>query len=228
MRSRGSTFSAAALAALLAAVPGCAPVDNSPAPLPDSASPRIVTDLSSISSAPVAPVVPSQAAALALATDAEDTTSGRKFSEQPGMLVHVGTAREPGEEIALNAKTAKFARFSRDIMDQLFVALRSAEHDEQISKLKLPEDPQPTVVTATLDPSGKLTELVLEQHSGKAMIDRMVIAACKRAVWAKNPPLDAATANGTYRLRIETKIVNLISMDGSTWTFTTTIKMAIL
>jgi hypothetical protein len=146
----------------------------------------------------------------------------------PGMVHHVGTGREPGEEVLLDAKAAQFATFCRDIMDHLFIQLQLMEHDDQISRLKLPEDPPPVIITATLDQSGKLTELVLEQHSGKAAIDRMMIAACKRAVWAKNPPLDAATLNGTYRLRIEGRFVNLSSMDGRTWTFRTTIGIAIL
>ena len=102
-----------------------------------------------------------------------------------------------------------------------------AERSEEISRTKLPTDLRPVVITAIMDKNGKLTELILEQHSGKARIDQMMLDVCKKSIWYENPPVEALSGNGDYRLTIKLKLENFASSDEHHWSFITDLGLGI-
>jgi hypothetical protein len=55
---------------------------------------------------------------------------------------------------------------------------------------------------------GKLTDLAIEQHSGLGTVDRIMIEACKKGLWAMNPPQAALASDGMFRMRFEGAIYN--------------------
>jgi hypothetical protein len=91
----------------------------------------------------------------------------------------------------------------------------------------LPSDIKPVVITAIMDKNGKLTELILEQHSGKARIDQMMLDVCKKAIWYRNPPAEALAEDGTYHLTINGRLENYASQDETHWSFFTRIGLGI-
>ena len=101
---------------------------------------------------------------------------------------HVGDDKHPGEERLLNKKAAQFQMLSARLLDQVFEELSHLEREDNISHLKLPTDLKWVIITATLNSHGVLKELVLDQHSGTAAVDKMVIAACKKGLYIHNPP----------------------------------------
>jgi len=221
------------IAGLLAAaliVTGCAQ-DKPPEAAPGAAPvPQMVTDLSSVSGAAIDPLgthaVPKRGEGL-LHESSGDRSSPRTFGEEPGLSRSIGTDANPGEVRLLNDKAAKFANFSRVILERIFGQLRIAEKTEEISRTRLPTDIKPVVITAIMDKSGKLTELILEQHSGKARIDQMMLTVCKKAIWYRNPPPEALAADGTYHLTIQGRLENYASTDETHWSFITRLGLGI-
>lgn len=190
------------------------------------ATPHFVNDLSSLSSKPVAAISDPHAAYVA--TENTGDKYGHAFQDEPGTKRHVGTDAMPATQQLLNPKAAQFAQFSGALLDKLWGQLRLRESDDDISKMKVPETLQPVVLTATLAPDGKLQEIVIEQRSGKAAVDKLFIEAAKRSIWTNNPPKAAALPNGTYQVRIEGKIDNFASTIPGHWTFTTYMGIALL
>jgi len=222
---------AAGLLAAALAVAGCADQDKPPEPAPGEVpAAKMVTDLSSVSSAKIDPLgtnaVPHRGEGL-LRDEGGDSSSPRTFGEAPGVTRQAGTDTNPGEQRLLNAKAAKFANFSQVILDRVFAQLQLAEREEEISSTKLPTDIKPVVITAIMDRSGKLTELILEQHSGRARIDQMMIAVCKKAIWYRNPPPEALSGDGNYKLTIQCKLTNYASKDEAHWSFFTSLAVGI-
>jgi hypothetical protein len=222
---------AAGLLAAAIAVAGCADQDKPPEPAPGEVpAAKMVTDLSSVSSATIDPLgtnaVPQRGEGL-LHNEGGDSSSPRTFGEEPGLTRQAGTDTNPGEQRLLNAKAAKFANFSQVILDRVFAQLQLAEREEEISSTKLPTDIKPVVITAIMDRSGKLTELILEQHSGRARIDQMMIAVCKKAIWYRNPPPEALSGDGNYKLTIQCKLTNYASKDEAHWSFFTSLAVGI-
>ena len=107
------------------------------------------------------------------------------------------------------------------ILDRIYARLIVAERSEEISRTRLPTDIKAVVITAIMNKSGKLTELILEQHSGKAKIDQMMLDVCKKSIWYENPPVEALSGDGNYRLTIRLKLDNYASSDEHHWSFTT-------
>jgi len=222
---------AAGLLAAAIAIAGCADQDKPPEPAPGEVpAAKMVTDLSSVSSAKIDPLgtnaVPHRGEGL-LRDEGGDSSSPRTFGEAPGVTRQAGTDTNPGEQRLLNAKAAKFANFSQVILDRVFAQLQLAEREEEISSTKLPTDIKPVVITAIMDRSGKLTELILEQHSGRARIDQMMIAVCKKAIWYRNPPPEALSGDGNYKLTIQCKLTNYASKDEAHWSFFTSLAVGI-
>jgi outer membrane murein-binding lipoprotein Lpp len=225
MKSILAILGAAIVAGLLLAA-GCGS-NTAPESVPSIAA-TPVSDLSSLSSANVVHPPP-KAARAALEANGDEGGEGSEFSGNgPGLAHRVGPDYNPGMERLLNQKAAQYASFSRDLLDRLFNQVFKDEREEQFARLKISDDVKPVVITATLDKRGKLTELVLEQHSGKAAVDHMVLEACKKSLWSQRPPEGAATADGTYKVRLETKITNFASMDSTHWFFETDIGIAVL
>ncbi len=190
------------------------------------ATPHFVNDLSNLSSRPVAAIDDPKAAYAAMHPNSGGL--GHAFEDQPGMRRHVGTETSPAVEQLLNPKAAQFSQFSTSLLDKMWGQLRLRESDDDIAKVKVPTNIQPVVLTATLAPDGKLKEIVVEQHSGKAIIDQLFISAAKKAIWAENPPKAAAQPDGTYQVRIEGRIENFASTTANRWTFTTYVGIALM
>ncbi len=219
------------LFAFALAIAGCAGQDTPPEPAPGAApAAKMVTDLSSVSSTPIDPLgthaVPKRGEGL-LRDEGGDSSSPRTFGAEPGISRTMGSDANPGEERLLNAKAAQFANFSQVILDRIFAHLQIAEKEEEISRTRLPTDIKPVVITAIMDKNGKLTELILEQHSGKARIDQMMIAVCKKAIWYRNPPLEALSGDGNYKLTIQCRLENFASKDEAHWSFITRIGLGL-
>jgi len=222
---------AVGLLAAALTVAGCAAEDKPPEPVAGAASgAKLITDLSSVSSTPIDPLgtsaVPKRGEGL-LHDEGGGSSSPRTFGAEPGLTRQAGSDANPGEERLLNAKAAMFANFSQVILDRIFVQIQLAEREDEISSTKLPTDIKPVVITAIMDKSGKLTELILEQHSGRARIDQMMIAVCKKAIWYRNPPPEALSGNGNYKFTIQCKLTNFASKDEAHWSFFTSLAVGI-
>ena len=222
MESRKVVVSLLALLWIAVAIPSCGPANQEPEV---TATPHFVNDLSSLSSKPIAAISDPHAAYVA--TENTGDSYGHAFQDNPGTTRHVGTDAMPATQQLLNPKAAQFAHFSGALLDKLWGQLRLREGDDDISKMKVPETLNPVILTATLGPDGKLQEIVIEQRSGKASVDRLFIEAAKKSIWTHNPPKAAALPNGTYQVRIEGKIENFASAKGK-WTFTTYMGLALL
>jgi len=217
-------FTIALLAAAILAA-GCAAEDKPPPPIPGAGSqPKLLSSLNDVAPVPVSPLAidPVPARGEGLLHDHGPVSAGpRTFETEPGIERDVGTEKNPCTVRLLNDKAAKFGNFSAVILDRIYARLAVAEKSEEISQTRLPEELKAVVITAILDKSGKLTELILEQHSGKAKIDQMMIDVCKRSIWYENPPVAALSGDGNYKLTIKMKMENFASLDEHHWSFIT-------
>jgi hypothetical protein len=136
------------------------------------------------------------------------------FSQQHGDLVHGGAvgamAASAGDRTLLNAKARKFPEFSYALLNQTLSAAQEIEAKRLIQQ-KLPDEIKPLILIATLTPDGQLTDLAIAQHTGLGTIDRILIDACKKGLWARNPPR-GAMADGVFRMRFE-GVINNYSYD---------------
>ena len=213
------------------AIAGCAADQPPPPPVSGASAPKIVTNLNDVAATPVNPLaidqVPQRGEGLLL-NHAPSSAGPRTFQDEPGMSRSIGNDANPATVRLLNAKAAKFGNFSAVILNRIFARLIVAERSEEFSRGKLPEDLKAVIITATLNKEGKLTELVLEQHSGKAKIDQMMLEVCKKSIWYANPPADALSDDGTtYKLTIRVKLENYASLDETHWSFVTDLGIGI-
>jgi len=233
-RAPSKPFFAAILFAVAIFAGGCAADDKPPAPAPDAgAQPKLLTDLSTVSDVPIHPFdaanpAPAPGDALLHDTSEDAVTEGpRTFQTDPGISRVVGNEGNPGTVRLLNTKAAQFGDFSGVILDRIYARLIEAERSEEISRTHLPTDIKAVIITAILNKSGKLTELILEQHSGKSRIDQMMIEVCKKSIWYENPPVAALADDGTYQLTIKLKLENYASSDNRHWSFITDLGLGI-
>jgi hypothetical protein len=210
------------------AIAGCSDSSDAPQPLPPEPNhPQIVTDLNAISpDTSESFQSKTSLASESLLANAKDTTAEHIFEDTPGLRRQVGSDREPGYETLLNAKAAQYANFSQTLMERLYQQLNPIERSYEFQQLKIPTEIKPTILTAILDRHGNLQELIVEQHSGKAILDQTVIKACKRALWYPNPPVGAMTDSGDYRLTVQVRFENFGSTKDSV-TFKTDISLGI-
>lgn len=211
---------------------GCAAEDKPPPPNPDPGQPqaKLLTNLNEVVATPVNPLAIEQAPAPGegLLRDEGPVTAGpRTYQTDPGISREVGNDRNPATVRLLNSKAAQFGDFSSVILDRIFARLFIAEKSEEISRTKLPTELKAVVITAILNKSGKLTELILEQHSGKAKIDQMMLDVCRKSIWYENPPVAARSDDGTYKLTIRLKLQNYASSDEHHWSFITDLGLGI-
>jgi hypothetical protein len=229
---RWNQFFRAALFALAILAAGCAADDKPPPANPDPGQPQpnLLRDLSTVSDAPINPLgaVKAPARGDALLDDSGPVSAGpRTFEAEPGITRTVGNDANPGTVRLLNTKAAQFGTFAADILNHIYARLMIAERSEEIARTKLPTDLRPVVITAIMDKNGKLTELILEQHSGKARIDQMMLDVCRKSIWYENPPAEALSGNGDYRLTIKLKLENYASSDEHHWSFITDLGLGI-
>jgi hypothetical protein len=222
-----------AFLALLAIPQGCSSNSSQPptsSSAPPTDAPRPVTDLSQL--APGNPLAPfgkhEQVIARNVASDKNDDPHRIENLDQLAVVRNAGDDKHPCEQRLLNKKAALFDGMSSHLMNQIFNQMQVLETNEELSHLKLPTDLKWVVISGRMDHKGVLKELVLEQHSGTAAVDRMMIAACKKALYIHNPATDAADANGEYHVRVEARLENFASMDGEHWTFKTYLGIALL
>ena len=219
-------FLAATLFAAAIFAAGCAANDQPPpAPAFDSGpQPKLLSSLNDVNATPVNPFAIDQVPARGegMLVDHGPVSAGpRTYQTEPGISRVVGNEENPGTVRLLNAKAAKFGSFSGIILDRIYAQLIKAERTEEISRTKLPTEVKAVVITAVLDKRGKLTELILEQHSGKSKIDQMMLDVCRKSIWYENPPVEALSSDGTYQLTIRLKLENYASSDETHWNFIT-------
>lgn len=216
--------------ALLTIAQGCGSNSSQiPKPLPTPAEgPHVLTDLSTLS--PANPLNPFGTKGLAVAqkitASGPSGTSGG--AESTGSIKHIGDDKHPAELRFLNKKAADQSGLSERLAKQLFGEMEGLEDDDDIARLKLPTNLRPVVITGTLNKDGKLQELVVEQHSGQAAIDKMMIKACKKGIFIHNPPPEAMTPDGNYQVRVEARLENYASADGIFWVFKTYLGIGLL
>jgi hypothetical protein len=182
---------------------------NGERPSPSLNEPRTVTDLSQISSAPVAAAPISQPALPDLQTGANPSLNPTVQQNVESLFIanvdqlryHEGKALAPGDTSLLNDKARKFSGFSYQLLNQTLAAARNIEPD-RLEGRKLPEDIAPMVLTAVMDSQGRLTEISIESHTGDHQIDQIIIDSCKQGLWSRNPPAQALGSDGNYRLRV--------------------------
>jgi hypothetical protein len=230
-RGKLNQFFTGMLFAIAIFAAGCAADDKPPPPAPDSGpQPKLLSSLNEVDATPVNPFaihqVPQRGEGMLL--DHGPASAGpRTYQDEPGLSRVVGNESNPGTVRLLNGKAAKFGTFSGVILDRIYARLIEAERTEEISRTRLPTEIKAVVITAVMDKKGKLTELILEQHSGKANIDQMLLDVCRKSIWYENPPVEALSANGTYQLTIRLKLQNYASMDETHWSFTTDLGIGI-
>jgi hypothetical protein len=183
---------------------------------------RVITNLSQLSSAPsTLPSMNAQNLVSGAETLHDETTppandaqshAGRTLdhlylSEQRSSMVHGGEARAAGDRTLLNDKARQFPEFSYAMLNQTLVAAQELEA-RQLQDHKLPDEIKPVILTAVMTPDGKLTDISVEQHSGVGTVDRILIGACKKGLWAMNPPPAARADDGNYRIRFEGVVNN--------------------
>ena len=226
-----SRFLAPALLAAAIFAAGCAADDKPPAPAPDAGpQPKLLSNLNDVNAVPVNPFainqVPQRGEGMIL--DHGPVSAGpRTYQTEPGISRVVGNEENPGTVRLLNSKAAKFGSFSGVILDRIYARLIEAERTEEISRIKLPTEIKAVIITAILDKRGKLTQLILEQHSGKSKIDQMMLDVCRKSIWYENPPVEALSGDGTYQLTIRLKLENYASSDETHWNFITDLGLGI-
>jgi len=236
--------SALAMSAILTVVAAslfaCASSKSAVQPLPettpaDNDRPRQLENLSDLSpvnplnpfnkaAPPAAPAPSRQASAPPESSSGADSSPTIEYS---GAVRHVGDDKYPGEIRLLNRKAAQYDGVSARVTDQIFEEMLRLERGSQFSRLKIHSELKPVIVTAILNKDGKLRELVLEQHSGQAIVDKMVIDACKKGVYLNNPPVAMQTADGDYKIQIEAHFENFAQQEEK-WTFKTYMAIGIL
>ena len=225
-------FLAAAIFAAAIFAAGCAANDQPPPPpAPDAGpQPKLLSSLNDVNATPVNPFAINQVPARGegMLVDHGPSSAGpRTYQIEPGISRVVGNEENPGTVRLLNAKAAKFGTFAGIILDRIYAQLIKAERTEEISRTKLPTEVKAVVITAVLDKRGKLTELILEQHSGKSKIDQMMLDVCRKSIWYENPPVEALSSDGTYQLTIRLKLENYASSDETHWNFITDLGLGI-
>jgi hypothetical protein len=244
LRARARIPLALLAAALFA---GCSthtapPPPPPPPPAPAPGSPRVITNLSqlSTSSAGMVPLIstqdikeaPEEEPKLSMGSHAPgDQTPAalrRLFLNNPAASRYRETPLPHTQERLLNAKAAKYSAFSSRMLSQLLQEMVRLEGQRPVNMMVLPDDLKPVIVTAVLNREGQLRELIFDQHSGVATVDKLVIKACKEALWAGTAPAEALGRDGNYRLRIEAELSNYSANREGEQTFITRLGLGIL
>ncbi len=225
-RAPQTRFFTAALftAAIFAA--GCADQPPPPPAPVGAGQPKVLSNLNDVVATPVNPLavdaVPARGEGLLVDTAPADSGGPQRVDlTDPGVSRDIGTDRNPGTVRLLNDKAAQFDNFCAVLLDRIYIQLTIAEKTEEISRTRIPTELKAAIVTAIMDKKGKLIEIILEQHSGKAKIDNLLIDACKKGIWYENPPEGALSGDGDYKLTIKLKLQNFASSDSTHWSFIT-------
>ncbi|MEW6269359.1 MAG: TonB C-terminal domain-containing protein, partial [Thermodesulfobacteriota bacterium] len=111
-----------------------------------------------------------------------------------------------GNLTMLNTKADRFAPFVRRVGTRVFQNLLIYQRQNlEASDILAADD----IVTArvTLDRSGKLKTLEVEDHSGSMAVDQTLIDALRQAAFDDNPPPSAANVNGEYEFVFQAQLI---------------------
>jgi hypothetical protein len=219
---------------------GCGPnatsdqAEASPAVLASPAVPtnRVITDLSQISTANTVPAIaPAPIAATRRPSPnpnaAVQHNLARLFASNPDAHHYSDEPTPPGDTRLLNAKAREFADFSYALLHQTMMA-EQASQNLYLKRRKLPNNLRSVILTATMTSRGKLTDIAINQQSGDLAVDKMVIEACKKGLWTRNPPAGALASDGVYRLRVEASINNYSFDRDDNYTYDTHLGLGLL
>ena len=191
----------------------------------------MITDLSQLSTANTVPAFAATPPARPQQSPLNPNASvqrniERLYASNPDAMRYRDVPPPPGDTRLLNDKARQYAEFGYELLHQTLVAEQAIEND-YLKRRKLPEL-RPVILTATMTPAGKLTDIAIDQHSGDKTIDKMVIEACKKGLWSRNPPAGALTNDGVYRLRIEASINNYSFDRNDNYTYDTHLGLGLL
>ncbi|HXZ88404.1 MAG TPA: hypothetical protein VEF07_07515 [Candidatus Binataceae bacterium] len=176
---------------------------------------------------PEAAPIPSTAAG-ADTNAAVQANIDRFFGSNPEQARYGEAAsRPPGGASLGNDKARRFGDFSYVLARRTLAAAQDLEPDK-LEQRKMRDDLRQVILTAVLDQNGRLTEIIVGQHSGDRAVDEIFIAACKKALWSRNPPLEARADDGNYRLRIDGRITNYSFDRYGKYTYRTELELSLL
>ena len=202
----------------------------------DTSEPRVVTDLSQLSSSNALAHLDQQRQMLSGQSTPQSSPPSNQTVSNIGRfyIANQKTAelmekpsRPPGDARLLNAKAAQYPEFAYDIVNRTLVVAQDMAPQE-LEQHRLPDDIKPVVLTAVMTPEGKLTDIYIEHRSGFSAVDQLFIDACKKGIWARNPPAGALSSDGTYRLRIEGIIFNYSYNHENLYTYSTHVGLGVL
>jgi hypothetical protein len=195
-----------------AAVTATAPAgsDKPESALPGEVEPRSITSLSEISThsalqMPTQPPVTTTSAPADPNAVVQQNIERLVVAQASQARYREGPAPAAATTTLLNDKARTYSEFSFQLLNQVLAAARSIESDRLHSR-KLPDNIGSTVLTGVMDHEGRLTEISIEAHSGDHQLDTIIIDACKRGLWSRNPPAGAIGADGMYRVRLRAQI----------------------
>ena len=111
-----------------------------------------------------------------------------------------------GNLTMLNTKADRFAPFVRRVGTRVFQNLLIYQRQNlEASDIIAASD----IVTArvTLDASGKLKNLEVDEHSGSMAVDQTLIDALRQAAFDDNPPKSAANEKGEYEFIFQAQLL---------------------
>lgn len=111
-----------------------------------------------------------------------------------------------GNLTMLNTKADRFAPFVRRVGTRVFQNLLIYQRQNlEASDILAAND----IVTArvTLDASGKLKSVAVDEHSGSMAVDQTLLDALRQAAFDDNPPKSAANANGEYEFIFQAQLL---------------------
>jgi hypothetical protein len=135
--------------------------------------------------------------------------------------------RGPGDASLGNDKARRFGDFSYVLARRTLEAAQDLE-PEKLAQRKMRDDLNQVVLTAVMDHVGRLNEIIIDQHSGDQAVDQLFIAACKKSLWSRNPPLGARAADDSYRLRIAGKVTNYTFDRYGKYTYETQVELSLM
>lgn len=191
------------------------PARNAPAVSTDApAGTREVTDLTKLSTADTSMLAPITTNLPALPPSNPDRNASkneelthRLAANAPATRYNVEPSKLKGGSRLLNDKARQYAEFADLLLNQTLKAAQTMAPDK-LRQHRVPSDLAPTALTAVMDGEGRLNEIIIEQHSGDLLVDKLFIEACKQGIWSRNPPPGARAGDGTYRVRVEGKVYN--------------------
>jgi hypothetical protein len=198
--------------------------------------PRVVTDLSQLSSSNPLAQLDQQRQLLGGQSPPQSPQPSNQTVSNIGRfyIANQKTAeliekpsRPPGDARLVNAKATQYPEFAYDIANRMLAAAQDMA-PQKLEQHRLPEDIKPIVLTAVMTPEGKLTDIYIEHRSGFSAVDQLFIDACKKGIWARNPPAAALSSDGNYRLRIEAVIYNYSYNHENQYTYATYVGLGLL